>query len=83
MSLSGVEKEESPSMTITDELTYKVNIRSADEVSPSALNSNPIVSSNQGESDVWCRGLVFDPVDRVFDDEAGATRTRWGSLMDH
>jgi hypothetical protein len=41
-----MEKEESPSMTITDELTYKVNIRSADEVSPSALDSNPVVSSN-------------------------------------
>ena len=46
VSLSGVEKEESPSMTTTDELTYKVNIRSADEVSPSALDSNPVVSSN-------------------------------------
>ena len=46
VSLSGVEKEESPSMTITDELTYKVNIRSVDEVSPSALDSNPVVSSN-------------------------------------
>lgn len=46
MSLSGVEKEESPSMTIIDELTYKVNIRSADEVSPSALDNNPVVSSN-------------------------------------
>ena len=53
-------------MTTVDELTYKVNIRSADEVSPSALDSNPIVSSHQGGSDVQCRGLVFDPVDRVF-----------------
>ena len=44
VSLSGVEKEESPSITITDELTYKVNIRSADEVSPSTLDSNPVVS---------------------------------------
>jgi hypothetical protein len=41
-----MEKEESPSMTITDELTYKVNIRGADEVSSSALDSNPVVSSN-------------------------------------
>jgi hypothetical protein len=39
-------KEESPSMSITDELTYEVNIRSADEVSPSALDSNPVASSN-------------------------------------
>ena len=46
VSLSGVEKEESPLMTITDELTYKVNIRSADEVSASTLDSNPVVSSN-------------------------------------
>ena len=46
VSLSGVEKEGSPSMTTTDELTYKVNIRSDDEVSPSALDSNPVVSSN-------------------------------------
>ena len=66
VSLSGVEKEESPSMTIIDELTYRVNIRSADEVSPSALDSNQVLSSNSWESDVRCRGLVFDPVDRVF-----------------
>ena len=46
VSLSGVEKEESPSMATTDELTYKVNIRGADEVSPSTLDSNPVVSSN-------------------------------------
>ena len=36
----------SPSMIITNELTYKVNIRSVDEVSPSALDSNLVVSSN-------------------------------------
>jgi hypothetical protein len=41
-----MEKEEAPSMTITDELTYKDNIRCADEVSPSALDSNPVVSYN-------------------------------------
>ena len=46
VSLSGVEKEESPSMTITDELTYKVNIRSVDEVSPSALDNNSAESYN-------------------------------------
>ena len=27
--------------------------------------------------------MVVDHADRVVDDEAGATRTRWGSLMDH
>ena len=27
--------------------------------------------ATKGESDVRCRGLVFDPVDRVFNDEAG------------
>ena len=45
-SLSEAVKEESPSRTTTDELTYKVNIGSADEVSPSALDSNPVVSYN-------------------------------------
>ena len=34
-------------MTTTNDLTYKVNIRSADEVSPSALDSNPVVSYNK------------------------------------
>ena len=34
-------------MTTTDELTYKVNIRSVDEVSPSALDSNPVVPYNK------------------------------------
>ena len=33
--------------------------------------------------EVMCWSLVVDHVDRVVDDEAGATRTRWGSLMDH
>ena len=37
--------------------------------------------ATKGESDVRCQSLVFDPIDRVFDDEAGATRTSWGSLM--
>ena len=81
--VSEVVKEE---ITLDDHdriATLQVNIRSAVEVSPSALDGYPVVSSNQRESDVRCRGLVFDPVDRVFDDEAGATRTRWGSLMDH
>ena len=64
--VSEVVKAESPSMTTTAELHYRVNIGSGVEVSPSALDSNPVVSSNEGESDVWCRGLVFDPVDRVF-----------------
>ena len=41
-----VVKAESPSMTTTEQLHYRVNIRSADEVSPSALDSNPVVSSN-------------------------------------
>ena len=44
--VSEVEKEESPSMTTTNYLPYKVNIRSDDEVSPSALDSNPVVSYN-------------------------------------
>ena len=67
MSLPGVEKEESPSMTITNELTYKVNIRNVDEVSPSALDSNPVVSYNNGEGgDVRCQGLVVYLVIRVF-----------------
>ena len=44
--VSKVEKEESPSMTTTNYLPYKVNIRSVDEVSPSALDSNPVVSYN-------------------------------------
>ena len=42
-SLSGVVKEESPSMTTTGKLTYKVNIGSANEESPLALDSNPVV----------------------------------------
>ena len=53
------------------------------EVLPTALDGNSTESSNKRGSDVRCQGLVFDPVDRVFDDEAGATRTRWGSLMDY
>jgi hypothetical protein len=45
-SLSEAVKEESPSVTTTDELTYQINIRSVDEVSPSALDSNPVVAYN-------------------------------------
>ena len=33
--------------------------------------------------DVRCQALVINHVDRVVEDEAGATRTMWGSLMDH
>ena len=64
--VSEVEKEESPSMTTTNYLPYKVNIKHAKEESPSARDGNPVVSSNLGGSDVRCPGLIFDPVDRVF-----------------
>ena len=68
-------------MNTTNDLIYKVNIRSANEVSPSALDGNPAVSATKG-GDVRCRGLDGDLVDRVIEHKAGATWTRWGSLMD-
>ena len=71
MSLSGVEKEESPSKTITDELTYKVNIRSAHEISPSVLDSIPVMSYNKGGVMCGVRAWLSISLSESSEDPAG------------